>query len=74
MKKSIFIISLALIFFGCQSTEQTDTSEISDNLSYFKDSRTGLCFAAINSNTKDGWEVISITCVPCDSVPELRSK
>lgn len=71
MKKIIFL-SLICIVSSCQFTERTNIDKIEDNITYFKDSRTGLCFAAINSlSLKSLNEFVSITCVPCDSVKHL---
>lgn len=63
-----FFILLAFLLSSCQQTLPTDTGNISDQLTYFKDARTGLCFAAINSVNYGGYSTTSITCVPCDSL------
>lgn len=47
-----------------------NSQQASDRLSYFKDDRTGLCFCQILSNTYNSYNVSSITCVPCDSIPK----
>ncbi len=41
------------------------------NIRYVKDTRTGLCFAAYNSSTDEGYVVTSLSNVPCDSVNSL---
>jgi len=38
---------------------------------YVRDTRTGLCFAATGSLSSDGYTIISITCVPCDSLRQI---
>jgi hypothetical protein len=55
---------------GCQlNNAPTKISE--NNLIYFKDSRTGLCFAAINSQVYGGYQSTSITNVSCDAIKDL---
>lgn len=67
----ILLFFIGLTLFGCQYNEPTDTTELQSNLSYFKDHRTNLCFAALNSQSSNGYMVTSITCVPCDSVKKF---
>ena len=45
-----------------------------DNIRYVKDNRTGLCFAAYNSATDEGYMVTSLSNVPCESVTNLVGK
>lgn len=61
------LITIALLC-SCQSNTKVDVSEISDELTYFRDEKTNLCFATINSQSSAGYFTTSITCVPCDSV------
>lgn len=63
MKKLILIL---LVLSGCNKI--TSNEAASSRLTYFKDARTGLCFAQILSTTKDGWQVVSISTVPCKEV------
>jgi hypothetical protein len=65
---------LLVIFVGCSVTvEKIDTKRFSNKISYFKDDRTGLCFAAVAMkkgampvfNNQNG---VSFTCVPCEKV------
>ncbi len=74
--KNIIIPSLIiLIIQGCQINEKPEVDSIKENLVYFKDSKTGLCFAAVNStNTKSMSNSTSITCVPCDSLKNVDVK
>lgn len=60
--KTIIAILLLLILGSCELKERWNYKEII----YFKDTRTGLCFASVLTNT-----AISITYVPCDSVKHL---
>lgn len=68
--KSIFI-SLFFIISSCQINRKTNFENISGQLSYFKDDRTGICFAVINSASYVGFEITSITQVPCDSIKKI---
>lgn len=45
-------------------------SDIVNDLEYFKDPATGLCFASIKSRSADFYTIRSITNVPCDAVAE----
>lgn len=69
------IVLLALVLPSCQFNVKPDTAEIQENIVYFKDPNTGLCFAAVNStNTKSLSNNSSITCVPCDSLKRVEVK
>jgi len=59
-----------MTFLSCQMSTKTNTKELP--ITYFKDGRTGLCFAAVNSISNSGYEVTSIACVPCDSLKKYR--
>jgi len=52
-----------LLMTGCQMNSAPRGLKGGD-ITYFRDSRTDLCFAAINSNAS-GYNVTSITNVPC---------
>jgi len=68
----LIVLVLTLVVCGCgQDSSKPDVESIQDNIVYFRDGRTGLCFASVNSDTYYGWEVTSITCVPCDSLRYL---
>ncbi len=74
--RNIIITSIVLILIqGCQINEKPEVEGIKENLVYFKDNKTGLCFAAVNStNTKSMSNSTSITCVPCDSLKNVDVK
>ena len=75
MKKYIVILFFAMLISSCQMSQTSNTASIVSNLSYFRDSRTGLCFAAVNSMSSNGYTVTSITWVPAtDSVLALIKK
>ena len=66
-----------LSFVGCaggDSPSRANSKSTAVNLVYSKDDRTGLCFGSIKSMTSAGWEVVSITNVPCDKVENLLVK
>ncbi len=46
--------------------------KIENKIVYFKDARTGLCFATLNSKTYGGSQVTSITCVPCEALSNVQ--
>jgi hypothetical protein len=69
----IKFLLLTILFTGCQLSEKPDVDDIKENLVYFKDERTNLCFAAVNSrSSKSLSETSSIACVPCDSLKNVQ--
>ena len=76
MGKIILMIMVLLVSLsGCQVNEKPEVDSIKENLVYFMDDRTGLCFAAVNStNTKSWSNSTSIACVPCDSLKRIEIK
>jgi len=71
MKKFLALISITMfLFLSCQTSQETNTQDVVSSISYFRDSTTGLCFAAVNSVSYPG--ITSITCVPCDSLKKLK--
>lgn len=75
MKKLITFVFLASlsISMSCQINTKPDVEDIEDNMVYFKDKNSGLCFGAVNSlNTKSASNSSSITCVPCDSLIKYK--
>lgn len=69
------VLIATLVLPACQVNSIPETDEIKENIAYFKDHRTGLCFAAINStNTQSLSNSSSITCVPCDSLKNVEVK
>lgn len=71
MKKTLFLLTILVLCGSCQTNSESDVGKIIENLTYFKDPSTNLCFATINSSDRYGFKVVSITCVPCDSVKHL---
>lgn len=69
------ILLLAVVLQSCQFNSTPEPDSIKENIVYFKDERSGLCFAAINStNTQSLSNSSSITCVPCDSLKRVDVK
>lgn len=56
--KNIILLTMVLSLTACNI----------DDISYTKDSRTGLCFAHQTSFTNNGSLIDSITNVPCEKV------
>lgn len=72
MKKTI-LISLILLTSCIGETpsyiEGTTERGADKEIRYFKDSRTGICFAEVGQT-----DTYAFTCVPCDSVAKLIHK
>ena len=73
MKK--LLLPLILLFASCGGIIDTSRVEVikGDAIDYFKDPKTGLCFAYFESPTYCAYTVTSITCVPCDSLTRLQT-
>jgi hypothetical protein len=74
----ILLLMLAPSLFPMSVAQQSTGSDESyfvrmtlRSMVYFKDERTGLCFAAIET---DGGRDASLTCVPCEAVQDLLVK
>lgn len=70
MKKAIIFITILSLSVACKKVTKID-KDTQAKITYFKDEKTGLCFASLNveSNTQGGTVTsTSITYVPCDSV------
>ena len=75
---ALLTLVLTLVVSGCQNAppseapqgirSQSTASAIIREMSYFKDVRTGLCFAGIRSGGTYGTSY-AIAVVPCASVP-----
>lgn len=66
---------LALLFVllcaGCEGGDAPNAgvaAKAASNVKYSKDERTGLCFASVTSTSYYGYQVVSITNVPCKNV------
>lgn len=64
----LLLISFCLISCSLSSKISDDSAkQIVNNIIYIKDSH-GICYAAINNMTYNGYFVISLTNVPCEKV------
>lgn len=67
MTAKIAVLAVLLgVMCGCQEN-YAPTPIASKNITYFRDSATGLCFASVNSVNTYG-SVTSIATVPCEKV------
>lgn len=66
------LLLAAIILAGCTVptpvVEASKVKELSESLTYFSDQKTGLCFAAVASDTSESYRVVSIAHVPCERV------
>ncbi len=73
MKKVIIILTVFL--FSCDARNVQIEDFNPERISYFKDSRTNLCFGVTGrvkgASLTNIAESLSFTCVPCDSVKHL---
>lgn len=73
MKKILIVFGMVLLMSACQISDKTNVQKIGNNITYFKDAKTGLCFAAVNSiSSSSSNSYTSITCVPCDSLKNVK--
>jgi len=66
-----YLTILALILLTSCDTGPATSDEATNQITYMKDNKSGLCFARTTSNSYGGHDITSITCVPCDSVKNL---
>jgi hypothetical protein len=72
MKKIILFLFIGMMgLLSCQSTTRPNTKSLGNDVTYFKDTITNLCFGAIASQTNTPYDIVSITCVPCDSLKKV---
>ena len=76
MKRILILVSFfAIVAMGCNRESGKVGNINPDDVSYFKDSRTNLCFAIIGA--KKGADIfvestsIGMVCVPCDSLKNV---
>ena len=71
MKRWLMVLA-ALMMAGCAMPSRLSDSAgkgTMEKLRYFRDERTGLCFAVVSSTTNKLYEVVSIANVPCGAIP-----
>lgn len=66
MPTCVAALTAACLLAGCEATS-APAPVSADRLTYFEDYQRGLCFAALASQTHNGFKVVSITNVPCDA-------
>lgn len=74
MKKLIILLGIAMLTFTSCGVNSSNNIDIDgEDMTYFKDSRTGLCFGAIASRKTMSASTtgLGLTCVPCDKVKHL---
>lgn len=54
------------------SSEIKNNEQAFNEITYFKDLKTNLCFAQKTSTSYATYQITSITCVPCDSLVSLQ--
>jgi hypothetical protein len=74
MKKILLV--LAVVAFGMTSCSVNSSDNVNidgEDMVYFKDSRTGLCFGAVASRKAMTASTtgLGVTCVPCKEVEHL---
>jgi hypothetical protein len=77
MRTILLGISIAALLVACEggdSPNPTVAKSAAANIVYTKDPRSGLCFGSITSRSYSGYEVVSITNVPCEKVDSLLVK
>lgn len=71
-KTFVFLFFLLALLFGCKDdrTPEQRHTDYAAEIEYFRDERTGLCFARVEQGSGTT-HVLSVTCVPCDSVARV---
>jgi hypothetical protein len=69
--KNVIILTILVLLFGvnCDAVDrasQDETKATINNINYYKDIRTNICFAALHL----GWDNGAVTAVPC--TPEVE--
>ena len=72
MKRKYILILMIGLLFGCSSKTGKVRNIDPDDIVYFKDDRTDICYAIIGSKQGDDWlnesTSIGFTIVPCEKV------
>lgn len=74
MKKIIIVLAIITLGLSSCSVNSSDNVNIDgEDMVYFKDSRTGLCFGAVASRKSMTASTtgLGVTCVPCAEVEHL---
>ena len=74
----LFLVAIcSIIISGCSGGNSPDpgtAKTAAKNVVYSKDDRTNLCFGFVTSTSYAGYNVVSITNVPCKEVEHLLVK
>lgn len=74
MKKILLVLAVVTLGMTSCSVNSSDNVNIDgEDMVYFKDSRTNLCFGAVASRKAMTASTtgLGVTCVPCESVEHL---
>lgn len=67
--KKLLIFTSFLLLYSCIKSKEIRTDQIRKQIVYFKDDRTGLCFAAIMSDDPYDQHLIrAFTVIPCNRI------
>lgn len=74
--KTIIIVLMSIMLFGCNQPNQNELKSSLSQIQYAKD-KYGNCFAVIHSRTYGGAYVASIATIPCNTIekellPEIQ--
>ncbi len=65
------IITAALSLYACQRSQQGIVQDMQQELIYFQDTSTKICFAMFSSRNSNG---LGLATVPCDMILEHQTK
>ena len=76
MKKVLMTLYVGLLLTSCGVSTSGSVNVSPEDVQYFKDSRTELCFGIVASRKAGsfGTTGLGVTCVPCKSVEHLLNK
>ena len=71
--KHVMTLLIAILLFSCTVNTSNNVDFKEEDLSYFKDNRTKLCFAVVASRRSASFETtgLGVTNVPCKNVEHL---
>tara|TARA_R110002050_G_scaffold19263_2_gene55530 strand:+ start:970 stop:1194 length:225 start_codon:yes stop_codon:yes gene_type:complete len=71
--KKLTTLLFATLLCSCSVNTSGNVNFKGEDLKYFKDSRTNLCFAVVGSRKAATLEItgLGVTCVPCENVEHL---
>jgi len=75
--KLLLLMLIVVIFTACQSTTGKVGNIDPNDITYFEDPRTGICYAIIGAREGDSFNEstsIGLTIVPCEKVKKYLKK